>query len=153
VTYRKNDLAFLTYSGLSRVWQAWHVLWAPLWRGRKNCLAKNKIFIYSFLNFYFAPRAYINCKGASRDGFRERRALGHCSFWGPMLVLPIWSLVLKTWKYPPLPCIIRSKFYLLWCRLWFYDCLKSATEIRAFPTFLSTANVNALFSWNLQFFL
>jgi len=28
-------------SGVSRVWQAWHVPWAPLWRGRKNCLANN----------------------------------------------------------------------------------------------------------------
>ena len=29
-------------SGVSRVWQAWHMPWAPLWRGRKNCLAKLK---------------------------------------------------------------------------------------------------------------
>jgi len=64
-----------------------------------------------------------------RDGFRERGALGHLSFWGPMLVWPIWSLVLKTWKYAPLPCITLSKFYLLWCRHWFHDCLKSSTEI------------------------
>ena len=43
-----------------------------------------------------------------RDRFRERRALGHLSFLGPMLVWPIWSLVLKTWKYAPLPCINTS---------------------------------------------
>jgi len=36
-------------SGVSRVWRAWHVPWAPLWRGRKNWLAKIKNFIYSFL--------------------------------------------------------------------------------------------------------
>jgi len=30
-------------SRVSRVWQAWFVPWAPLWRGRKNCLAKIKI--------------------------------------------------------------------------------------------------------------
>jgi len=27
---------------------------------------------------------------ASRDGFRERGALGHLSFWGPTQVCPIW---------------------------------------------------------------
>ena len=86
---------------------------------------------------------------AHRDRFRERGALSHISFWGPMLVWPIWPLVLKTWKYAPLPCITPSKFYLLWWRLWFYDCIKSSTEIRAFAAFLSTANVNALFSWKL----
>ena len=26
-------------------------------------------------------------------------------------------------------CRIPSKIYLLWCRLWFYDCLRSSTEI------------------------
>jgi len=31
----------------------------------------------------------------SRDGFRERRALGHHSFWGPTQVWPIRPLVLK----------------------------------------------------------
>jgi len=33
--------------------------------GRKNCLAKIKIFIYSFFNLYFEPHAFINCKAAS----------------------------------------------------------------------------------------
>ena len=42
----------LETSGVSRVWQAWHVPWAPLWRGRKNCLTKIKIFIYSLLKLY-----------------------------------------------------------------------------------------------------
>jgi len=27
----------------SRLWQAWHVPWAQLWGGRKNCLAKVRI--------------------------------------------------------------------------------------------------------------
>jgi len=30
-------------NGVSRVWQAWHVLWAPLWPGPKNCLEKISI--------------------------------------------------------------------------------------------------------------
>jgi len=42
-----------------------HMPWAPLWRGRKNCFGKIKIFIYSFLNLYFAPHAFINCTAAS----------------------------------------------------------------------------------------
>jgi len=42
-------------SGVSGIWQAWHLPWAPLWRGRKNCLEKIKIFMYSFMNLYFAP--------------------------------------------------------------------------------------------------
>jgi len=58
--------AFVVTSGVSRVWQAWHVPWAPHWRGRKNCLAKITNFIYSFLNLYiFAPHTTINSKAAS----------------------------------------------------------------------------------------
>jgi len=34
-------------------------------RGRKNCLEKVKSFIYSFLNVYFAPHTFTNCKAAS----------------------------------------------------------------------------------------
>ena len=49
-------------SGVSRVW---HMPWAPLWRGAQKLLGKIKIFIYSFLNLYFAPHAFINCKAAS----------------------------------------------------------------------------------------
>jgi len=30
-------------SGISRGWQAWLVTWAPLWLGRKECLAQIKI--------------------------------------------------------------------------------------------------------------
>jgi len=52
-------------SGVSRVWQAWHVPWAPLWRGAQKLLGKIKIFMYSFLNLYFAPHAFLNCKAAS----------------------------------------------------------------------------------------
>ena len=29
----------------------------------------------------------------ARDGFRERGALGHLSFWGPTQVCPIWPFV------------------------------------------------------------
>jgi len=28
-----------TASGVSTVWQVWLVTWAPLWWGRKSCLA------------------------------------------------------------------------------------------------------------------
>ena len=52
-------------SGVSRLWQAWHMPWAPLWRGAQKLLGKIKIFIYSFFNLYFAPHAFINCKAAS----------------------------------------------------------------------------------------
>jgi len=51
-------------NGVSRVWQAWHMPWAPLCRGAKKLLGKIKIFIYSFLNLYFAPHTFINCKAA-----------------------------------------------------------------------------------------
>ena len=43
-------------SGVSRVWQAWHMPLAPLLRGRKNCIAN---VIYSFLNLCLAPHATI----------------------------------------------------------------------------------------------
>jgi len=33
-------------------WQAWVVPWAPLWRGRKNCLGKLQIVTYSFSSTY-----------------------------------------------------------------------------------------------------
>jgi len=39
----------LAGSGVSRVWQACHVPWAPLWWGRKNCMAKIKICDLQFL--------------------------------------------------------------------------------------------------------
>jgi len=35
-------------SGVCKVWQAWHMPWAPLWRGAQKLLGKIKIFIYSF---------------------------------------------------------------------------------------------------------
>jgi len=60
-----------------------------------------------------------------RDGFRERGALGHFSFWGSTQMWPIWSLVFKAWKYVPLTCNAPWNFCLLWCGLWFYDCLWS----------------------------
>ena len=44
-----------------------------------------------------------------RDGFRERGALGHLSFWGPTQVWPIWPFVWKAWKYAPLVCSAPSK--------------------------------------------
>jgi len=35
-------------SGVSRAWPAWLVPWAPLWRGRKSCLAQIKICDLTF---------------------------------------------------------------------------------------------------------
>ena len=60
-----KSLGNANLSGVSRVWQAWHVPWAPLSRGAQKLLGNIKIFIYSFLNLYFAPHAFINCKAAS----------------------------------------------------------------------------------------
>jgi len=67
-----------------------------------------------------------------RDGFRERGALGHLAFWGPTQVWPIWPFVWKAWKYARFICGSSSKTYLLLCRLWFYNCVRSSTEIKAF---------------------
>jgi len=72
---------------------------------------------------------------AIKDGFRYRWALGHHSLWGPTQVWLIWPFVWKAWKYAPLMCSAPSKIHLLWYRLWFYNCLRSSTEIKAFPTF------------------
>ena len=44
--------------------------WCPLWRGRKICLEKIKIFMYSFLNFYSAPHAR---DGTRSDGARDNK--------------------------------------------------------------------------------
>ena len=52
----------------------------------------------------------------------------------------------------PLLCVGPLNDLFLWCRLWFYDCLRSSTEIEAFPTFFSGTNGNAIFSWNLWLF-
>jgi len=52
-------------SGVSRIWETWHMPWAPLWRGVQKLLGEIKIFIYSFFNVYFASHAFINCKAAS----------------------------------------------------------------------------------------
>jgi len=87
-----------------------------------------------------------------RDGFRACGPLRHLSLWGAMQVWPIWPFVWKAWKYAPLIYSAPSKIYLLWCPLWFYVCLRSSTEIKAFPTFFSGTNGNAIFSWNLWLF-
>jgi len=43
-------------SGVSRVWQAWLVPWAPLWQGRKICLVKFKICDFEFPEpLFYAP--------------------------------------------------------------------------------------------------
>jgi len=45
-----------------------------------------------------------------RDGFRERGALDHLSFWGPAQVWPISPFVWKAWTYAPLACSAPSKY-------------------------------------------
>ena len=42
-------------NGVSRVWQAWHMPRAPLWRGRKNCLAKLKSLFTVLSPLFCAP--------------------------------------------------------------------------------------------------
>jgi len=74
--------------------------------------------------------AALNVKRRIRDqvvvicrvGFKEHWTLGYLSFWGPTQVWSIWSLVFQAWMSSPLTCSAPSKFCLLWCRLWFYDC-------------------------------
>jgi len=61
----------------------------------------------------------------------------------------IWPLVWKAWRYAPLMCSSPKKFYLLLCRLWFCNCVRSSTEIKAFPIFFWKTKGIAIFSWNL----
>ena len=52
--------------GVSRVWQAWHVPWTPLRRGRKNCMAKMKVCDLQFLeSLVLRPMRPLNHKAAS----------------------------------------------------------------------------------------
>ena len=44
----------------------------------------------------------------TRDGYRERGARGHLSFWGPTQVWPILPFAWKAWKYAPLVCSAPS---------------------------------------------
>jgi len=64
----------------------------------------------------------------------------------PTQVWPICPFVWKSWKHARLICSSPSKIYILWCRLWFYDCLSFSTEIKDFPTFCSRTHGNAIFS-------
>jgi len=83
----------IVLSGVSRVWQAWHVPWAPLWQGRKNCLAKIKIFICSFLNLYFAPHTFTNCKAATT----QQRYVGRVARAPPSIMTKLWDCDI-TWR-------------------------------------------------------
>jgi len=44
---------------------------------------------------------------------------------GPTQVWPICPFAWNAWKYALLMCSASSKIYILWCRLWFYYCLRS----------------------------
>jgi len=65
-----------------------------------------------------------------KNPFKVRGALGQLRFWGPTQVWPIWPFVWKAWKYAPFMCSAPSKVYLFLCRLWFYNCVRSSTEIK-----------------------
>jgi len=71
--------------------------------------------------------------GVCRDGFRQRGALGHLSFWSPAQVWPIWPFVWKAWMCAPRMCGASSKIYLLLCRIWFYECLRSGISELVIP--------------------
>jgi len=49
----------------------------------------------------------------------------------------------------PLLCVVPSQKSLLLWRLWFSNCLRSSTEIKAFLTFFQRTNGIAICSWNL----
>jgi len=59
-----------------------------------------------FLRWFILAYIYIQ---VCRDGFRDRRAKGHLSFWGPTQVWPIWPFGWKAWKYVSLTCSAPSK--------------------------------------------
>ena len=63
-------------SGVCRVWQAWHMPWAPLWRGRKNCLAKWKFLFTVFEPIFCAPCIHElqSCVNAASSPKALRRA-------------------------------------------------------------------------------
>jgi len=61
--------------------------------------------------------------------------LGHLSFWAPRKC-GLFSRLCEKRESIPLLCVVPLKIYLLWCRLWFHNCLRSSTEIKTFPTFV-----------------
>jgi len=85
----------------------------------------NLLHLADFMHHWFSVSFF---DVATRDGFRQRGALGHHRFWGPAQVWPIWPFVWKAWKCAPRMCIAPSKNDLLLCRLWFYDCLRSGVS-------------------------
>jgi len=58
--------------------------------GRKNCLAKIKICIYSFLNLYFAPHTFINCKAASTQRLYLMHWVGRVVPVPPRIMTKLW---------------------------------------------------------------
>jgi len=67
-----------------------------------------------------------------RDGFRQRGALGHLSFWGPAQVWPIRPFVWKARKRAPPMCSAPSKIYLF--------CADFGSTIRSGISKLRTAS-------------
>jgi len=58
-------------------------------------------------NAYSQP--FPTCGPMSRDGLRERGALGHLSFGVSKHMGPIWAFVWKGWKYAPPVCSAHLK--------------------------------------------
>ena len=76
--------------------------------GRKNYLAKIKIFMYSFLNLYFAPHA----RDVTRlDGTRGKKQvwIPHVRTWGPSEANVLyWRKYLwHCWAFSGAPMVIR----------------------------------------------
>ena len=84
--------------------------------------------------------------GPASDEFKERGVLGHLSFWSPRKC-NLFGRLFAMLESMPLLCVVPPQKSLLLCRLWFYSCLRSSTEIKAFFTykpFLHTSEKKAL---------
>jgi len=79
----------------------------------------------------------------------EARGPSPSYFLEPHTGVTCLAVCLKSVKVRPSYVHALSKIYILLYRLWFYDYLRSSTEIKAFPTFFSRTNGSAIFSWDL----
>jgi len=79
---------------------------------------------------YITFASYQEVTTTARDRFRERGALGHLSFWGPRKCDLFGRLSGKRERMPLLCVCAPSKVYILWFRLWFYDCLRSQHKLK-----------------------
>ena len=96
-----------------------------------QCCPNSKLVICKFplSQIFVLYQNQLYSSDTRRDGFRERGDLDHLSFWDPTEVWRFWPFVWKVWKFGPFMCGAPSKIYLLWCRLWFYDCLSVVPKL------------------------